>query len=79
MTLIYKGFELSPAVEHLLDPGEWSTRILITKHHAHEVKEKVFSASNTFKDKLEAEDHSIEFGKKIVDGHYKGATIADLL
>lgn len=79
MTLSYKRFDLTPAVEHLRDSGEWSTRVLITRHHAHGVKEKFCSASATFKDKVSAENHSIEFGKQIVDGHYKNATTADLL
>lgn len=79
MRLTYKGFELKSAVEHLRDSGEWSTRVLITKHHANEVKEKFCSASNTFRDKAEAESHSIEFGKQVVDGHYQNATITDLL
>ena len=79
MKLNYKSFELRSAVEHLLDSGEWSTRVLITKHHAEGVKEKFCVASNTFQDKPEAESHSIEFGKQIVDGYFLNATVADLL
>lgn len=79
MKLDYEGFQLQSAVEQHLDSGEWTTRVLITKHHANQVKEKFCSASNTFKDKAEAERHSIEFGKQVVDGRFRNATITDLL
>ena len=79
MEIPYKGFVLKSAPEHLRDSGHWSVRVLITKHHENGVKEKFCSASNTFPDKAEAENHSIEFGKQVVDGRYQNATVADLL
>ena len=78
MSISYKGFEISTAVEQLIDSGEWTTRVLLTKHHDDEIREKFCSASNTYKTKAEAERHSVEFGKQIIDGHYKNATVADL-
>jgi len=78
MAITYKGFELKPAVEHLRESGRWSTRALITKHHANEVREKFVSAANTFADKAEAEQHSLEFAKQVVDGKYQNATAEDL-
>lgn len=77
--MTYKGFVLKAAVEHLRDSGKWSTRALITKHHGNEVKEKFVSAGNTFTDKAEAERHSVEFAKQVVDGQFQNATVTDLL
>ena len=79
MAITYKGCVLQAAVEHLRESGRWSTRALITKHRANEVKEKFVSAANTFADKLEAERHSLEFAKQVVDGKYQSATIEDFL
>lgn len=79
MAITYKGFMLQAAVEHLRDSGRWSTRALITRHHANEVKEKFVSTANTFPDKVEAERHSVEFAKEVVDGKYQNATTEDLL
>lgn len=78
MAITYKGFELKPAVEHLRESGQWSTRALITKHRPNEVREKFVSAGNTFADKAEAEKHSLEFAKQVVDGKYQNATAEDL-
>jgi hypothetical protein len=78
MKTTYKGFVLTAAVEHLTDTDEWSTRVLVTKHHSAGPKEKFVSAANTYKDKAEAEHHSIEFGKQMIDGNYQGATVNDL-
>ncbi|MDI1246042.1 MAG: HlyU family transcriptional regulator [Rhodoferax sp.] len=79
MAITYKGFELKPAVEHLRESGLWSARALITKHNANEVRQKFVSAANTFSGKAEAEQHSLEFAKQVVDGNCQNATIEDLL
>lgn len=78
MAITYKGFILQAAVEQLRDSGRWTIRTLIARHHANEVKEKFVSASNTFPDKVEAERHSLEFAKKVVDGKCQNATTEDL-
>jgi len=78
MRVSYKGFELTACVEQLANSGAWTTRVLITKHLGNETREKFCSAANVFQDKTEAELHSIEFGKQIVDGSYRNATTADL-
>lgn len=80
-TTSYKGFELSPASEQLQDTGEWSVRVTITKHHDSrgETLEKQYSANNTFKKKDDAEHHSIEYGKEIIDGKHKNVSVKDLL
>ncbi len=78
MRISYRGFDLSAAIEQLADSSEWTTRVLITKHRGSEVREKFCSASNAFKEKSQAEEHSIEFGKQIVDGLYQNTTVDDL-
>jgi hypothetical protein len=42
------------------------------------VKEKFVSVANTFADKAEAEQHSLEFAKQVVDGKHQNATAEDL-
>ncbi len=76
----YKGYELSPAPYQLADSGEWELRVVVTKHHDSrgETLEKPFSGKSTFKTREEAEIHSVEFGRQIIDGKYPEFTLNDL-
>lgn len=78
MSISYKEFEISPSVLQLVDSGEWTPRVLITKHYHDKTSEKFLSDSNTFTSKAEAEKHSVTFGKEVIDGRYSNATVADL-
>jgi hypothetical protein len=80
-TIKYKGFEVSPASHQLRDSGEWTLDTVITKHHDSrgETLEKKYSGKNTFKTEAEANAHSIEFGKQIIDGKFPEFTTDYLL
>jgi len=77
----YKGFEISSASHQLFNDGEWTLRVVIIKHHDSrgETLTKLFLGNNTFTSQVEANFHSVEFGKKIVDGQYPEFNIIDLL
>lgn len=79
-TITYNGYELSPASEQLAESDEWSLRVSIVKHRdpQHITNQQFFSGANTFSTREEAEAHSIEFGKRIIDGQQPGLSIEDL-
>lgn len=80
MSINYKGFVLSPASQQLSETEDWVLRITITKHHDSrgETLEKIYTGNNTFSSKAEAEVHSIEFGKQIIDGKFQDSSIDEL-
>ena len=73
----YKEFELSPSPYQMKATGEWSVRVTITRHHDRrsETLEKQYSAKNTYPERNDAERHSIEFGKRIIDGLQPGMSV----
>lgn len=77
----YLGFEVSASPEQLVEGGKWSLRVLITKHHdsRNETLEQFFEGKQTFGARDEAEQHSIEFGKRIIDGKQPGYSLEGLL
>ena len=81
MEIKYKGFELSSASLHLTDFDSWTPSVSIMKHHdaRHETLECTYRASNTFKTKEEADKHSINYGKEIIDGKHQSVSIEGLL
>ncbi len=76
----HEGYEVSPATMQRTDNGEWTLRVLITKHRDSKgvTNEKFFDGENTFKTKDEAEMKSIEFGKRIINGELSGFDVHDL-
>jgi hypothetical protein len=75
----YRGFELKACVEQLVDSGNWTTRVAIIRYQTNETLEKICSASNTFVDRSDAEQRSIEFGREIVDSRHQNARVDDML
>lgn len=80
-TVKYKDFELSPSPYQMKATGEWSVRVTITKHHDSrgETLEKQYSATTTYPERVDAERHAIEFGKRIIDGLQPGMSVDELL
>ncbi len=75
-----EDFEIIPASQQLTDTGEWTLRVLIKKHHDYQdiTNHQFFDGKNTFPSKVEADAHSIEFGKRIINGEQPGLNITDL-
>lgn len=77
-TVIYKGYEISAASQQLRDTGRWTTRAYVTRHKERQTTEKEVSAANTFATKEEADKHSLEFARQVIDGKIAGCTADDL-
>ncbi len=78
MVIEYKGYEIRPASMHLKDKDEWSVTVYIKKHSESCATFKPFSSGNTFNTKEEANRHSIEFAKRIIDGKHANLTLSGL-
>ena len=77
----YKGFELAAVPKQLSESAQWTLEVVITKHHdsRNETLTAPYSAANTFASKEEAENASLEFGAKIIDGSIPGLSVSSLL
>jgi len=74
----YKDYIIRPAPLQLADSGEWNMELYIVKDNGNEIRERKFSAGNTFKTRDEAIRHCINFGKQIIDGQSENCTVTDL-
>ena len=77
-TLNYKGFDITPSSQQRAVSGEWTVRVLIENHTGGGVNKRFFDAPNTFPGKDEAENQSVIFGKKIIDGEVPGYSVEGL-
>ena len=71
MKSIYKNYELEPSPDRLVETGRWSTHINIILHKRNYFAQKDYYSNETHKTKEKAENASIIFGQKIIDGIYK--------
>lgn len=74
----YKKYEVRAASQQLAESGEWTLRAVISFHKENETAEKIVSTANTFKTEEEANHHSLEFGRRVIDGLVPGCGVADL-
>ena len=74
----YKGYVIRPTPLQLADSGDWTVELYISKDKGNEIKERKYSAGDTFKTQREATQHCINFGKQIIDGKPPNFTVADL-
>lgn len=75
----YKGFELNVGVYGAAQG--FIPTLTITKHHGSHTNEKRFSPpcpTNGIPDEKEALQAAIDFGKAVIDGRVKGATVQDI-
>ena len=79
-TINYEGFEISSASLQLADSSDWTLRVSIVKHRDSQdvTNQQFFDTANTYPTKEEAEQHSIEFGKKIINGEVPNLNVNDL-
>lgn len=78
MSVTYKTFEIKPTPMQLIETKEWSTSVMIIKHKDDSIVTRPFSAGNTFKIEPEAIEHSINFGKQIINGKYQDLSVSDM-
>ncbi len=60
----YKGHEMYPHVHQLQEDGRWTTQVHILRGDV----VTLYTASNTWASREEAEVRSLDFGRKIIDG-----------
>jgi len=65
----YGDFEIRPAVSSAAeDPHQWEARVEIARRKDRITR--LYDAERSFPTRREAEDHAVEFGKKIIDGNF---------
>lgn len=75
----YAGYVIDAKPVQRRDSGEWTVEITIEKHHGDRVEARPFSAGKpTFKTLEDAQRASIDFGKRIINGEFKGLSVTDL-
>ncbi len=70
MTIRYKDYDLDSSPAKSYDKEEWMTSIHISKLSSDGYKSKPFYCKEAFETKEEADDHSINLGKQIIDGKH---------
>ena len=77
MSVSYKKYQLDSASYQLQDSKEWTTSVSISilSDFKGNFQSLDFHASNRFKNKKEADFHSINYGKEIIDGKHPDAKL----
>ena len=77
MRVSYKKYQLDSASYQLHDSKEWTTSVSISivSDPQGNFQSLTFHASNRFKTKEEADFHSINYGKEIIDGKHPNAKL----
>ncbi len=70
MTIQYKDYDLDSSPAKSYGKEEWMTSIHISKLSSDGYKSKPFYCKEAFETKEEADDHSINLGKQIIDGKH---------
>lgn len=68
MSTRYKGYDLDPSTSKSGGSDAWMTSIHISKLSSDGYQTRPFYYKNAFETKEEADDHSINLGKQIIDG-----------
>jgi hypothetical protein len=76
--IMYRGYEIRPVPNQVVDSEEWTINVVILKHGIDQVHTRQFSASNSFKLKDEAVKHCILFAQQIIDVKAENCTVEDL-
>ena len=76
----YKDFQLSPRPYQFRDTGDWLASVIIAKQPASrdQKREKRFFSNKVFNEKQEADRHSIQFGKEVIDGRHANLSVCNL-
>jgi len=70
MTTRYKDYDLDTYSAKSYGKDEWMTAIHVNKLSSDGYKTKAFYCKEAFDTKEEADEHSINLGKQIVDGEH---------
>ncbi len=75
MSTRYKDYDLDTSTSKSAGSDDWMTSIHVNKLSSDGYKTKAFYCKETFETKEEADDHSINLGKQIVDGTHSDLKI----
>jgi len=78
MSIMHKGYEIKSTSIKLQEKDKWTTSVMILKHDSGGVSTLPFSTSNTFDTKEEADTHSVNFARQIIDGHHEGLSVSTM-
>ncbi|MGR3293274.1 MAG: CV_2116 domain-containing protein [Candidatus Scalindua sp.] len=68
MTTKYKDYDLDTSTSKSAGSDDWMTSVHVNKLSSDGYKTKGFYCKELFETKEEADDHSVNLGKQIVDG-----------
>ncbi len=75
MSTKYKDYDLDTSTSKSAGSDDWMTSIHVNKISSDGYKTKAFYCKETFETKEDADDHSINLGKQIVDGTHSDLKI----
>ncbi len=73
---VYKDFLILAIIYTVAESGEWRGKVNIMRKDDNRISP--FLLENTFKTEEDAMRHSLEFGKRIIDGKVPGCHIEDI-
>jgi hypothetical protein len=75
MTTQYKDYDLDTSTSKSAGSDDWMTSIHINKLSSDGYKTKAFYCKEVFETKEEADNHSVNLGKQIIDGTHSDLKI----
>lgn len=75
MTTQYKDYDLDTSTSKSAGSDDWMTSIHINKLSSDGFKTKAFYCKEVFETKEEADNHSVNLGKQIIDGTHSDLKI----
>jgi hypothetical protein len=76
--VMYKGYEIHATPKQRRDSGEWTMEITISRHHEGEVRERMYSAGDSYTTLEEAVAHCVNFGRQVIDGNTPNCSVEGL-
>ena len=73
----YKGYTIE-ANPPRLDKKQWGTFLVISRNPPKGARRRAFDDQNTFANRLDAVRHSVDLGRKIIDGEFPDRLVSDL-
>ena len=70
MTTRYKDYDLDTSTSKSAGSDDWMTSIHVNKLSSDGYKTKAFYCKEAFETEEDADDHSINLGKQIIDGKH---------
>ena len=74
----YKNYVIDAVPRRLAKPPKWQVNIIVRKIGDDEMKNRPFSAKNSYNTKEEAIPNCFSFGMQIIDGKVPGLSVDDL-